>query len=325
MKKSINILIIGAGQIGSKHLQGALKSYNKLLITIVDPSLNSLKVSKKSAKKIVLGNIGSTVKYRQKLPKNKNFEICIISTNADVRAKVTRELLLHCRIKYIIFEKILFQKNTDYEIISKLLKEKNIKAWVNCPNRTYLFYKKIKNKLDIIDEVVEMDVNGSSWGMACNSIHYIDLFSYLVSSSNIKIVNKNLSNNILNNKRGRNFYEVNGSLEFKIANHSLKITCKDSTKTFINVRIKNKNIEFFIDELGKILKTNVNGLTNIKNITIPYISSTTAKLIDNLIDKNKCDLSLFSDSCKYHLVILSEFTKHFSQIFKKKLIQCPIT
>ena len=30
------------------------------------------------------------IKYRKDLPKNENFEICIISTNADVRANNSR-------------------------------------------------------------------------------------------------------------------------------------------------------------------------------------------------------------------------------------------
>ena len=325
MNYTVNILIIGAGQLGSRHLQGALKSSNKLSITIVDPSLDSLKASKQRAKEIRLGNIGSTVEYRQKPPKNKNYEICIISTNANVRAKVTRELLMYCRIKYIIFEKILFQKNIDFDIISKLLEKYNIKAWVNCPNRTFSFYKEIKNKLNITDDTVEMSVDGSSWGMACNSIHYIDLFSYFVNNSNIKIMNTNLSKTIFKSKRSGDFFEINGLFGVKIENHFLKIRCKDTTKPFVNVKIKNKNIEFSIDELDATLQTNINGLTNIKDIKIPYQSSLTSKLIDDLIDKSQCDLTLFSDSCKHHLPLLSTFTSHFSKILKKKLIECPIT
>ena len=47
MNSAIKVLIVGGGQIGSRHLQGALKSTHRLSITIVDPSLSSLELSKR--------------------------------------------------------------------------------------------------------------------------------------------------------------------------------------------------------------------------------------------------------------------------------------
>ena len=84
MSSVVKVLIIGAGQLGSRHLQGALKSSHKLLITIVDPSSDSLKLSKIRANEIELGNSETKIKYMREIPKNKNFNICIISTNANI-------------------------------------------------------------------------------------------------------------------------------------------------------------------------------------------------------------------------------------------------
>ena len=92
----IKIIIIGAGQIGSRHLQGAVTNKNQLSITVVDPSLVALRLSRKRAKEIKFGNPKTTVTYSKKIPKNKSFEICIISTNADKRAEVTIDLLDTC-------------------------------------------------------------------------------------------------------------------------------------------------------------------------------------------------------------------------------------
>lgn len=324
MSSTIKILIIGAGQIGSRHLQGVLKSTHKLSITIVDPSLDSLKLSEIRAKEIVLGHSHTTTEYTQELPKNKNFTICIISTNANVRAKVTRDLLVNCQIKHIIFEKVLFQKELDFEIISKLIKEKNITAWVNCVRRTYSAYQEIKNTLDT-EAAIKMSVNGSSWGMACNAIHFIDLFSYLVNSSDLNVTKTNLSNNIFKSKRDGNFYEINGLIELKIGVHSLKISCEDSKNFSLNVSIKNKKMEYSINEFEGIWKSYINGLTKIKHQKMLYQSNESGKLIDNLINKNQCELVLYEESCKHHLPLLSAIRTHLSKILKIKLIKCPIT
>jgi hypothetical protein len=324
MSSAVKILIIGAGQIGSRHLQGALRSIHKLSITVIDTSLVSLKLSEISTKDIVYGNLSSRVVYSQNLPQNKNFDICIISTNANIRAKITRDLLASCYVKYIIFEKVLFQKVLDFQSVSKLIKKKGITAWVNCPRRTFLFYKKIKKTLKS-NKPIQMTVIGESWNMACNSIHFIDLFSYFINSSELSVINTDFSKNIFKSKRGDNFYEISGSIEFRAGIHFLKIYCKESKKYFLNINIKNNNINHSIDEVKKICNSNINNATKIQYFDLPYQSSQTGILIDNLIDKNQCDLVLYDESWKQHIPLLSVIKTHLSTILNTQLIECPIT
>ena len=47
-----NNLVVGAGQIGSRHLQAILKLDIKQTIYILDPSTNSLEISKERANEI---------------------------------------------------------------------------------------------------------------------------------------------------------------------------------------------------------------------------------------------------------------------------------
>ena len=107
------VLIIGGGKIGSRHLQGILLSKNNLEITVVDPSVESLNLCRIRANEIIFKNTNRNIIYKNLIPKNERFEICIISTTADIRAKVTEDLLAHCFVKHIIFEKVLFQKEID--------------------------------------------------------------------------------------------------------------------------------------------------------------------------------------------------------------------
>ena len=271
-----------------------------------------------------MGHQDSSTKYMQRLPKNQYFNICIISTNANVRAKVTKDFLENCQTDHIIFEKVLFQKDEDFKIISKLIEEKNITAWVNCPRRTYSIYQNIKTRIDI-KKPIEMKVTGSSWGMACNTIHFIDLFSYLANSSELQMVKAKFSNNILNSKRGNNFYEVNGFMEFQIDNHTLKIYCKNGENFSLNLEIKNNNNNFSFDELNGILQSNIAGTIKVRKQKTSYQSSETTKIINNLIDKNQCDLTSYNESHKHHLPLLTAIKKHLSLVLKKEFTGCPIT
>ena len=317
------ILIIGAGQIGSRHLQGAITNKKHLIITVVDISPVALKLSKKRAKEKKFGNKKTTVIYKTKIPKNKFFDVCIISTNADKRAKVTLDLLAYCKIRYLVFEKVVFQKKQDFKTISKILKKKEINAWVNCPRRTFHIYRDIKKKINL-NIPLKMEVTGSSWGMACNSIHFIDLFSYMVNDTNFIITEKNFSKNVFKSKRGKNFYEINGSMKGTNRKHSLIISCKENKDYSLNVKIKNGNIEHTVDENKKICIKNINGLMKSQKIKIPYQSDVTGKIIDSLINK-KCRLVSYENSSKHHILLLETIKSHLSRILRRKLSRCPIT
>ena len=319
----VNILIVGAGQIGSRHLQGAVKIKNQLSITVVDISSIALKLSQNIVKKKTFGNPHTTVTYKKKLPKNESFDILIISTNADIRAKITSDLLINCNFKYIVFEKVLFQKEADFENLSNMLDDKDVSAWVNCPRRTYSVYQEIKKTIDI-NLPIKMDVSGSSWGMACNAIHFIDLFSYLANDSSLKIAKSNFSENIFKSKRGDNFYEMNGLMKCVIGKHSLLISCDQNKDPSLNIKIKNGKIKNSIDETKEIWMNNTNGLINSKKISIPYQSNQTEKLINSIINK-KCRLVSFEDSCKHHIPLLTVIREHVSKILNKELTECPIT
>ena len=55
-KNIIKILIVGAGNIGSRHLEGAVKNKNQLSLVIFDKSEKALDLSKKKISKKNYGN-----------------------------------------------------------------------------------------------------------------------------------------------------------------------------------------------------------------------------------------------------------------------------
>ena len=113
----------------------------------------------------------------------------IVSTNSDVRFKVTLDIIKKAKVKNIIFEKFLFQKQKDYSSMLKLLHIKKISSWVNCPRRspTYIFIKKLlKNKKRFHDECKD------NWNMGSNTIHFLDLFFFLFGEK-LKLKSKKYS------------------------------------------------------------------------------------------------------------------------------------
>ena len=318
-----DILIIGAGQLGSRHLQGALKINSKISITVVDPFDASLTLAKTRADEVAFGNRNSSVTYTKEIPKNKIFEVCIIATSADVRANVTREALGSCSIRHIIFEKVLFQHEQDFGSIARLLHDKDVIGWVNCPRRKFSTYQALKKILDL-DTPIEMYVSGYSWGMAGNAIHFIDLFSYLLDGSSLIVSDKKLSNEVLKSKR-RGFYELDGSISFSMGIHSLSLSCDPGDTLLLKVKIKNGENSHYIDEVNGFWEENVNGLQRNHEYLPRYQSDLTGEYIEDLLSGESCGLVSFEESCQHHIPLLRVFRAHLSNVLNKELIECPIT
>jgi hypothetical protein len=57
---------------------------------------------------------------------------------------------------------VVFQKEEDFVAVKKLIDDKNIKAWVNCPRRMWPFYQQLREKLKEAI-MVDLKVKGSNW------------------------------------------------------------------------------------------------------------------------------------------------------------------
>ena len=145
MKK---VSIIGAGQLGSRHLQGLKTAQSEMGIWVIDASEESLKVAKERCE-AVESKTPKTVHYEQNidvLPQN--LDLVIVATGSKPRASIIKALLAHSTVSYLVLEKFLFTRLQDYDEIEALLKEKGVKSWVNCPRRMWPSYEAIKKLIN---------------------------------------------------------------------------------------------------------------------------------------------------------------------------------
>ena len=77
------IAIIGAGQLGSRHLQGLLKYKTQQDIYVLDPSQDSLKLARQRADEISHQHRVHFVADWTAIPQN--IELAIVATNSNVR------------------------------------------------------------------------------------------------------------------------------------------------------------------------------------------------------------------------------------------------
>ncbi|MDN3614789.1 Gfo/Idh/MocA family oxidoreductase [Vibrio gallaecicus] len=318
-----NILIIGAGQLGSRHLQGALLSPNELKITVIDPSSESLNIAKERAGQVEYGNKNSTVSYSNELPLNENVDVCIIATAAQVRAAVTKQLLDKNQVEHIVFEKVLFQKIADYSEISALLAETSTTGWVNCPRRLFPTYTALKQQLDT-SKPINMVVDGHAWGMACNSVHFLDVFAFLAENSTLELVESKLDSELIESKRV-GFYETTGQLSFTAGNHTLTIQSGQEETPQLSVSLVNGETRFVVNEVEGVWTKSQGEDTEQFTHKPLFQSQLTGGTVDQLLSSNTCGLTPFEQSCNLHVPFINALLVHMSAVLEKELDACPIT
>ena len=84
-----NVLIVGSGNVGSRHIQGILKSKYKINIYIVENTLNSIINTKKRISEVNYINKKNYI-YKNLNFKKKNFNLAIIATNSKGRLNLIK-------------------------------------------------------------------------------------------------------------------------------------------------------------------------------------------------------------------------------------------
>ena len=216
------ILIVGAGQLGSRYLQGLAECANCLDIYVNDISERALRVAKQRWEQVnkpedlstVLQGINNTLQNKvtflssnEKIPKQVN--IAIIATNADVRSQVVKQIATNCEVHYWILEKVLTQSEKALDEILTMTK-KSSGVWTNIPRRMMVWHQQIYNQLRY-ERPLKITGKGSLWGLACNGIHYLDLVSWWTGEKLIKIDTSKLDPQWIESKR-KGFFEITGEI-----------------------------------------------------------------------------------------------------------------
>jgi predicted dehydrogenase len=322
------LALIGAGQLGSRHLQALAKSDYPIEIDVVDPSEESLKIAKDRLLEISANINVTRIDYHTSLaPIHPKIDLCIIATTSDMRARVTNELLRSKSVRYVIFEKVLFQTLAEYGEIADLLENKKVYAWVNCPRRIYPIYKDLKKQFSP-DARMFFTASGGEWGLACNAIHLIDLMAFLSENLEYTLRTDALDPHVRESKR-KGFIELTGTLRGYFSDGSeiaLHSTAGSSAPLLIS--IFTGNAEVIIDEENGIARMSLeeNGWEwkDIK-FSVPYQSDLTHKVVGEIFEKGNCGLTSFDESVKIHKPLLKALNEHMSSIRGEIVDVCPIT
>ena len=315
-----HVLLVGCGNLGSRHLQGIAKISTPLEISIVEPNQNSINIAKERLNDIQKHNhIVSWYNDISSISKSTN--LVIVSINSIGRSALIKQLLKNNHSRFLI-EKIVCQSKEEYKSLIKEMNLHNAKGWVDTSRRYFSFYQSIKKCFSTLNSI-QISITAGNIGLGTNAIHFLDLFLWFVNSTNIELT-ENLHNEILQNKRGSNFVEFAGTINGKYdSKSSVSISCSLSENLPTIIEIESNDKKLTIDETNQKI---------IECINLPKIpfkwefqSDLTTNIVNDILENDDCKLPSISDSFILHDELFQIFNNHINKIQNKQLTLCPIT
>lgn len=322
-----NVLLIAVGGIGFRHFQALLNCESEFELHVVDISEDAVKRAKTYEEEHSSGKQVHYYDSVSELAPLLNIQVAIIATSSLARRTVFEELISRCKVKTVIFEKVLFPQLRDYEEVGLLLKKNNIAAYVNCVRRVQNVYQELRKELRCSERLCAQ-IRGGDWGLACNAVHMVDLFAYLspVKFENITCNGSLLENQIYDSKRN-GYIEFYGKLTGKIGDKTTYLLECSHGKASILIELFTDKAYYCIDEsngLMTIQSLNGGKLTE-KHFSASYVSQTTTQIVDTLLKTGTSELTGYAESVKFHKPILREFLHKKNEILGRDDKVCPIT
>lgn len=300
-----SIFIVGAGQLGSRHLQ-ALKAVDAPIdITVVDPLDAALQTARERYDDIP-GIQTHRVRYLTEIPDSFDpVDVAIVPSNSDVRRSIVEMLLSRGTVRSMVLEKLLFDRRDDYAAVRDLLLKKNVRAWVNCSMRTMPFYAGLRPLFSKVPFTYQ--VTGSQFGLVTNAIHYIDHMAYLSGDTRFTLDTALLHHPPIQSKR-TGFLELTGTLIARFENGCTGVlSCFPAGSLPVLVEINSPDLRLLSREWERkawISRAADGWAWQEVDAAIPYQSQMTAQVVNEILTRGKCDLVPYEESMRLHLQML---------------------
>ncbi len=312
-----NLLIAGAGQLGSRNLQGLSKYSKPLSIWIYDVSEESLAQARERwAECAVRPHDVTYITDLKSIPAR--LDAAIVTTNANVRLQVVERITQLAEVRYWLLEKVLAQKVEDLYAMARTTAGAR-GAWVNTPMHLWPLYQEVLGNFRRGAPIHASFVRFR--GLACNAIHYIDLVSRWNNASIRSINTDGLRNQWVSSKRP-GFYEAEGRLTLSFTDGSTLLLEGDEQAYDYSVTIRSDDDVWFIDEAGASASS-----TRAQKIEAGILrqSDLISPLLDELFTTGTCGLPTLTDSIAQHAPLLTALLQRWNSSMPGRLDHVPIT
>lgn len=272
--------IIGVGNIGLRYLQGISKTSPEaeLFVNDRESRLAELRAM----------NFGRTEFVSSLNDIVERMDLLIVATSCESRLELYRQCL-EMKPKYIILEKYLFKSRAEFD---KAISLSCVPTFVN----QWMFGTKAFNSI-FNKDASSVVVKGSNWGLACNSVHWIDVIKRALGISNLRVGKQSTILGVFRSKRA-GYEEVHGDWMFEDSdsNKTFQLIDSPSDTPSPGLTIKVDGDEYYFDY--KTVSRNGSVISH-----FPYFSDQIGGIVEELLKSGTCCLPTLEESVSQHLLV----------------------
>lgn len=314
----MNILLVGAGALGSRHLQSLADAPAISAVTVVEPNDAAREVALQRWQDVA-GHAGKQLSFVHVDALRGAFDAAVIATPSPGRLEVL-ERVLDLGIPNIVCEKVLFQTVADLDRAVAVIAEGNADVRVN---HIYRYAQ----PLSVLAErtrgkAFSLDVSVGGDGMGCNLIHYLDLLEYLAGDT-VSTLRAQIEQPPHPSKRGPSYLEFEGVAHASTgsgAKATVTYNTGPASAPIIGVTLGDSDLQ--IDEASGLFRSTFRDIGD-GAFAAPRVSALTWKI---LADQRAgiCHLPTVADTAHVNRLMLAQFNQQLHGRHDDALV-CPIT
>ena len=276
----MRICIVGVGNIGMRYVQGITKTFPDAQLLLVDAPDRLQELEEL--------NLGNVQLFASLDNIHESIDLCVLATSSEPRLAIYKRCLA-LKPRYIILEKYLFKSREEFE---ECLSLDRVPTFVN----QWLYGSKTFDCL-FENEAQSVELRGSGWGLACNSVHWIDVFKRHMNITHLQVGSGTVISEIFPSKRA-GYEEIFGELVFED---------RDSDKSFKLVDMPDPSLlnmqKIILD--GKSYTFDYSKIMDGEYALshFPYFSDLIGGIVGEILEHGSCHLPLLEESISQHLLI----------------------
>lgn len=324
----ISVVVVGAGGIGSRHLQAL-----RLLSTPTSIEILDLAPARSHAALASALAVPAAAEQQMRVRETKeelsgSFDVAILATTAGTRLEALKDLLVHASVDHVIFEKFLFGLDESYETARALLQATDTRGWVNTPRRLWPSYRGLKKRFASDAGVTCRVTTSPRLAIGTSAIHFLDALAFVTGRHTFELSGSRLH---LDERPGRRpgYTDFVGTLtghsddgdEFEYVAHPrgtapILVELSSSSRRYLISEAQSRACYAGEDTAWAWQSVDFESV---------YQSRLTQLVVEDLLRTGTCGLPTYHESGVLHRQMLSAFLDGYRRVTGQDVDACPIT
>lgn len=321
------VLIVGCGELGSRHLQAVASLPQVAEIEVVDPRPEALAQGRERLAEVSRGEGTAAVRWLASLDEaSPAGGLCIVATQADVRCAVTRQVAERLGYTAFLLEKLVAQSIEEGDALLEVAGTRGLAIWVNCKTRAYPFHQRVKQRLDPREPIIFTAVAGNH-GLASNGIHDVDLFAFYDEAT--VILNGGCRIDPIAHRTKRGLWDLSGTLQgYTEKGSHLTVSYAADHQASDCLFIGSRRYRCLVDHMNR-WAVEAEAETGWVWRPVPFegnllVSAMTQTFASDILAMGRCQLPTLGASLVAHRFVLGALQPAFSRLLERAAL-CPVT